>query len=121
MFTIPPQVTLFSFTTNAVANTNTTTAIIAAPGVARRLRIIAWHVSARRTTTGLIDCLVQDTGGSSFDSWGLTPTVLDYGNVFYHFPGIQLDENLGVQLVHTATVATQSIRFSIQYYTDIVN
>lgn len=118
MYSMPLLHTTFAFSTNAVINTNTTDALIGAPGVGSRIRVIGYHATARRTTTGLIDALMQDTSGTNFDTWSLAAALVDAGAVIYPFPGIQLLENRGVQQVTTATVASQLGRITVYYVVD---
>lgn len=103
-----------AITTNAVANTQTTTAMIAAPGAGLRIRIMSYSIGSKPNNTGAIRALIQNGGGSNFDVLGV-PTGRGAGVTPNLGPGIPFPANDSVNAVHDSDVASQPFNLIIHY------
>ncbi len=126
MYTIPANVDLTTITTNAVPNTATSTVLANPLGVGTRFRIAAYKAWIRRDVTGIIEAFLQDGAGSTWGGFtiggGAAATAIggDSGWAEIPYPGFLLPENSGMFLLHTATVASQTLRVVVHYFIDSV-
>lgn len=118
-YLFPPLLATTSFNTNAAPNTNTTTNILAAGGANTRYRIMGIHIAGLPANTGKIRAQWQTTAPTTFAHMGFVPGASD--DLFWQEPGLQLDDNVGIDIQHSSDVATQGLRIAIYYYLDTVN
>lgn len=117
-YTQPPNVASLTVTTNATANTNTTSNVIAAPGANLALRITGIHISGVPANTGKIRGQFQSTTGIIVGHMGFVPGSAD--DLRIPEPGIRLAPNTGLDCQHSSDIASQNLRIGVQYYIENV-
>jgi hypothetical protein len=120
MYDRPPNVVFVSITTAGAPNTNAVHAVLSAPGVGFRLRIVAvnwsavWNVAAGTAIHGRF----QDTTAVNF--WTISSLGTKTHTLIMPEPGTVLVANRGLQINSLATVASQVVDVSVWYYIDVV-
>lgn len=108
-----------SLTTTPALNTDSTTAVIAAPGAGLRLRIVGWQLAGQQNTTGNIRVIGRSNGSGFFIiSAGVVPGGSAPGKP--PEPGISCDVNKSFDLIYASNVASQTLRATIYYYIDAI-
>lgn len=119
MYSRPPNVDLVAFNTNAAANTDTTTTILAAPGAGLRYRIAFIDVFYNQSVTGVTRH--QFSAGPWGCSIGAPGQGGDSRHKNFPEPGITLAANTALTDTHASSVATQGMRVVVGYYIDRIS
>lgn len=97
--------------------------LVAAPGAGTAIRVVAWSWGISRTTTGIVDLILQEGAGAvdiiSGLGMQLTGTANNYGQL--PAPGWQLAEDTSLQVETRSTAATGFTIATAFYYLDDVS
>lgn len=116
MYLTPPTVITFTtVTTNAVANTLSSTILAAAPGVGFfiRLRYLSAAIRQNNTNPSAYEVSFFDT--ANFANMAFTMPGQVFVAIPFEFPGIQLASNTALTVSHACTVASQVMHFVAHY------
>ena len=118
-YTAVPSVAAVTFTTNPVANTNTTHTVIGG-ALNVRIRIVAVRVllTQNEPAANVFRGVFLGAGATGF--WG---TILQVGAVAadgasFPEPGVPCDNSASLTFVSTCTAASRQISVEVLYYAD---
>lgn len=104
-----------TITTNAAANTQTGTQLIAAPGAGLRIRVFKVDIVRKPNMTGGIRCLIRDNAGLVWVALGISTT----GGADHWWGGengFTIATNLPLQALHDSNVASQLFDITALYH-----
>lgn len=119
MLARPPTRLFLQITTNVAPNTTLGTNLLPAPGANAQIRLLRVYCSRYYTDTGALNAILQETGAGAIVglmTWStaeLRPDVLDFGE-----PGSPLGVNRGLDIQHRASIASQTLSFTVLYLVD---
>ncbi len=118
-YSFPPLVVNVTVNTNAVANTNTTHTLLAAPGAGKAYRIVGYRVAGVPAGTGNVRSELQGAGVTGSIAHMQYPPG---GSDDWHAPdpGVQLAANEALQEIDSSNVVSQNLRMIVYYYLDTV-
>jgi len=108
-----------AITTNAVANTQTSTALVAAPGAGKRIRIYGIGIASKPNNTGAIRCIFRDTAGT-INYWTLGIATSRGSNQIWFPNGIPVAVNTAIEARHDSDVVSQPFNCNIAYVIETV-
>lgn len=115
---LTPGYGYINITTSPVANTAVVSAVFAAiPATqARRLQVLA--IAATQGITGNIVCVFDDTNANRIAILSISPQM-PFAQLVIPSPGYQFSLGAGMNVTHTASVASQGLRVTFADVFDI--
>lgn len=115
-----PSTIAQSLTSTAALNTDSTTAVIPAPGAGFCLRIVWYQLAAQQNATGNIR-VIGRSHGSGFFIISATAQAGGEAPFVFPFPGQSCDENQSFDLIYASNVASQTLRALLGYFIDAIS